>query len=557
MSIDIISSSTSEKISNHEKSNKQDLEINIESCSSIEENSENTIINEKHSNPFLNPKIEEYYRTLYKNSNYESYSAFDPFFNWSPKEEKTVKIKLYYRVAFTACLMFISLQIDRGNLAQAVTDNFLKDLNLNSNDYNIGNTLSLVFFMISEVPSQLISKRLGPDIFIPIQICCWSIVSISQIGLKDKAGFYITRALIGLLQGGFIADLVLWLSYFFTSSELPLVLSWFWVSLSLCQIVSSLLAFGILRINTWGWAGWKFLFLIEGSFSLVVGIASFHLMVPSAVQTKKFLNPKGWFTDREIKIVVNRILRDDPSKGTMHNRQPISSKMLWKCLCDYHLWPIYLIGFYAFMGINTFTPYFGLITKSLGFSTFNTNLLTIPQAILHIIFLLLITWFSEFINDRGFVCLIAPVYATPIIGIIRWWPQAGKNIWGTYVLNTLFLGQPFIHAICVSWVSRNSNSVRSRSISSALYNMFGQIGNIIANFIYRNDDKPLYLRGNMQLFWITFGLIPLLLIIKFYYVFVNKKRNKIWNNMSEDEKDDYRKYTKDEGSDRLDFRFAT
>ncbi|KAI3406499.2 hypothetical protein KGF56_000631 [Candida oxycetoniae] len=506
-------------------------------------------------NPFLDPNVERFYRDQYTNSKYEAYIAFDPQFEWTQEEENKVVRKLNFRVALAACLMFVGLQVDRGNLAQAVTDDLLSDIGLNTNDYNTGNTIFLVCFLAAEVPSQLISKALGPDIFIPIQICAWSIVAMSQAALSGKASFYITRALIGALEGGFIADLVLWLSYFFTSKELPVRLSWFWTTLSLVQIVTSLLAFGILRLDTWGWSGWRFLFLIEGGFTLAIGIASYFLMRPSAVQTKTFWNPKGWFTDREEKIVVNRVLRDDPSKGSMHNRQAISPKMLWKCLVDYDLWPIYVIGLVAYIGQTTFTSYFGLMNRHLGFSVFNTNLLTIPQAAIHIIFLLIITWVSERVNQRALVSLAAPLYATPLIAIIRWWSGSGKDVWATWVLNTLYMAQPYIHAICVSWVSRNSNSVRTRSVCSALYNMFVQLGNIIGNNIYRKDDQPLYKRGNMQLFVITFILIPILLLTKWYYVWKNKRRDKIWNAMTEDEKNDYRQNTKDEGNKRLDFRF--
>ncbi|CAK9442221.1 uncharacterized protein LODBEIA_P59640 [Lodderomyces beijingensis] len=513
--------------------------------------------NQLEKNPFLDPKVEEFYREIYSSSKYESYVAFDPHFTWTEEEEKKVVWKLNFRVALAACLMFMGLQVDRGNLAQAVTDNMLKDLHLTTDDYNTGNTIFYVCFLGAEIPSQLISKALGPDIFIPIQICAWSIVAMSQAALSGKASFYATRALIGALEGGFIADLVLWLSYFFTSKELPVRLSWFWTTLSLVQIATSLLAFGILRLRTWGWHGWQFLFLIEGGFTLAIGIASWFLMVPSAVQTKTWYNPKGWFTDREEKIVVNRVLRDDPSKGSMHNRQAISPRMLWKCLTDYDLWPIYAIGLVAYIGQSTFTAYFGLINRQLGFNVFNTNLLTIPQAVIHIIFLLAITWLSERVNERALVCLIAPIYATPIMGVIRWWSGSGKQIWSTWVLNTLYMGQPYIHAICVSWVSRNSNSVRTRSICSAVYNMFVQLGSIVANFIYREDDKPQYHRGNMQLFVLTLILIPILVLAKGYYVWRNKTRDKIWNAMSEEDRNDYRENTKDEGNRRLDFRFDT
>ena len=511
--------------------------------------------NQLKKNPFLDPQVEEYYRELYTRSGYESYSAFDPTFEWTEEEEKKVIRKLNWRVAFTACLLFVSLQVDRGNLSQAVSDNFLDDLGLNTNDFNTGNTIFTCSFLAAEVPSQLISKALGPDIFIPMQICAWSIVAMSQAALTNKAGFYITRCLIGVLEGGFIADLVLWLSYFFTSKELPIRLSWFWTTLSLCQIATSLMAFGILRLRTWGWHGWQFLFLIEGGFTLAIGIASWFLMAPSAVQTKRWYNPKGWFTEREEKIVVNRILRDDPTKGSMNNRQPIGLKGLYHCLIDYDMWPLYIIGIVAYIGLHTFQQYFTLMNRHLGFSVFDTNLLTIPSTVIHIIFLLLITWLSERVNERSFVCTIMPIYTIPIMGLIRWWPGAGKEAWPTWVLNTLYLGQPYIHAICVAWVSRNSNSVRNRSICSALYNMFVQLGSIIGSNIYREDDKPLYHRGNMQLFAITFILLPILLLTKAYYVWRNKTKDEIWNSMSEEERHKYRETTTDQANKRLDFRF--
>lgn len=59
----------------------------------------------------------------------------------------------------------------------------------------------------------------------------------------------------------------------------------------------------------------KIRFLIEGLITLTVGIGSFFLMPASAVQTKTWFRPNGWFNDREVAIVVNRVLRDDPSKG--------------------------------------------------------------------------------------------------------------------------------------------------------------------------------------------------------------------------------------------------
>ncbi|KAH3668225.1 hypothetical protein OGAPHI_001979 [Ogataea philodendri] len=519
--------------------------------------SDESSISNSSTNPFLDPAVEKKYRQIYENSQYECRERFDPEFTWTKKEERKLVWKLEYKVTFLACLMFAALQVDRGNLSQAVSDNMLADLNITTDVYNTGNTIFYLCFLAMELPSQLVSKRLGADVWIPLQMCAWSIVSLAQFWLKGKNSFYACRALLGIFEGGFIPDLVLWMSYFFTASELSIRLSLFWTTLELAQIVSAFEAYGFLHMRgISGKPGWAWLFLIEGLSTLVIGIAAWFIMVPSVVQTKKPWNKKGWFTEREEKIVVNRVLRDDPTKGDMNNRQGLTPKMLFKALCDYHEWPIYMIGLLAYIPQSTVQAYFTLLLKNLGFSTFQSNLLTIPSYVIHIILLLGLTWLTERVNERILLCLSQPLWIVPLMGILRWWGGANVNKWGTYVVVTLIMGSPYIHAIMVSMCSRNSQSIKNRTVSASLYNMFVQAGSIIASNIYRTNDKPMYYEGNTVLFWLSFAMLPLLLFTKFYYVSINRYREKRWSKMSQEEREEYITSTLDVGSKRLDFRFA-
>lgn len=114
-------------------------------------------------------------------------------------------------------------------------------------------------------------------------------------------------------------------SYFFKGTELPFRLALFWMANRLTNVIAPLMAYGILRLRGYhGLEGWRWLFLIESAFTFAIGIWSAFMMTLSPTQTKAWWRPKGWFTEREQKIMVNRILRDDPSKGDMHNRQAIT-----------------------------------------------------------------------------------------------------------------------------------------------------------------------------------------------------------------------------------------
>jgi len=489
---------------------------------------------------------------------YEGIHRYDPSFTWSPQEEKKLVRKIDYRICSWCCLMFFALQLDRGNISQALSDNMLNDLKINTNDYNTGNTIFYLCFLFAELPSQLISKKLGPDNWIPVQMVAWSFVASFQAFLSGRSSFWTCRALLGLIEGGFIPDCILYLSYFYKGNELPRRLSWFWTAYETTQIIAAFLAYGILHMRgIHGMAGWRWLFALEGIVTGIIGFISYFYLPPSPTQTASWFRGKnGWFSEHEEKVMVNRIIRDDPGKGTMHNRQALTPKLLWYSLIDYDMWPIYLIGFTWLLPNNPMTAYLTLQLRSVGFGTFETNLLTIPAYALFIVQLLFWTWFSEKINQRFLTGLVSQIWVLPILIALE--VLASKiGPWTKWVLATLLVGNPYVHAILVAITSRNAGTVRTRTVASALYNMFVQASSIVGSNIYRADDAPIYKRGNKILIAITVYNIFLFIGAKFYYDWRNKTRATKWDAMTAEEKEHYLRTTTDKGNKRLDFRFAT
>ncbi|KAI9735125.1 MAG: hypothetical protein M1834_001713 [Cirrosporium novae-zelandiae] len=499
--------------------------------------------------------LTQHYRPI---ETYEGIHRYDPEFQWTAKDEKKLVRKIDARICTWACLMFFALQLDRANIVQALSDNMLDDLGLTTNDYNTGQTIFYVCFLFAEMPSQLISKKLGPDRWIPIQMVCWSLVASFQSFISGKSSFYACRALLGLFEGGFIPDNILYLSYFYKGNELPKRLSWFWVSYEFTSIISAFLAYGLLRLGGHNqMEGWRWLFALEGTITGIIGLFSAVYLPPSPCQTASWFRGKdGWFNEFEEKVMVNRILRDDPSKGDMHNRQALTLKLFWYSLTDYDMWPIYLLGLSWLIPNNLAASYLSLNLKSIGFGTFQTNLLTIPAYVLFIINLLFWTWVAEKTSQRFITGLISQIWALPLLVALEVLP-AGASNWARWAINVLLVGSPYIHAVLVAITSRNAGSVRTRTVASAVYNMCVQASNIVGMNIYRTKDKPYYRTGNKVLIGICCYNFALFIGAKLFYTWKNNKREKIWNSMSKAEKDHYLSTTKDKGNKRLDFRFAS
>lgn len=153
------------------------------------------------------------------------------------------------------------------------------------------------------------------------------------------------------------------------------------------------------------------------------------------------------------------------------------------------------------------------------------------------------------------VCSLAQVWALPFLIALVVFPDS-ESAWIRFAILTLLLGYPYIHAIQVGLQSRNANSVRTRTVASAFYNMMVQLSNIVSQNVYRADDAPYYRRGNKVLIAAAAMNVVLYALAKAFYVWKNNKRAKIWDSWTEEQKNEYLSTTKDKGNKRLDFRFA-
>lgn len=140
------------------------------------------------------------------------------------------------------------------------------------------------------------------------------------------------------------------------------------------------------------------------------------------------------------------ILCANTVQADMHNRQGLTFRLIFQALADYDLWPVYLLGLTWNIPISTVGTYLTLTLRSLGFDTFQTNLLVIPSAVLMLFQLIFWAWFSEKINSRFFIVLISQIWSIPLLVALELIPSSSSP-WAKFTLSTLVVGSPFTYPI--------------------------------------------------------------------------------------------------------------
>jgi hypothetical protein len=129
---------------------------------------------------------EELASIVHPHESYEGLHRYDPSASWSVEEERRVVRKTDMRLLAWLCLMMMMLQLNRGNVSNALADEMLKDLGLTSDDYNNGTTIQLLCFLSAEFPVQFLTKRYGFKYVLPTMMMLWGFASWASAFQHDR-----------------------------------------------------------------------------------------------------------------------------------------------------------------------------------------------------------------------------------------------------------------------------------------------------------------------------------------------------------------------------------
>ncbi|KAJ5440229.1 uncharacterized protein N7458_011227 [Penicillium daleae] len=411
-------------------------------------------------------------------------------------EEAAVKRKIDFILLPVLAVAFFSLQMDRGNISAVLTSTITKDLNITTNQINIGSQLLSAGIVLSEIPSNIIMQRIGPRVWLSGQLFAWGLVATFQAFVQSYPAFLVTRILLGFCEGGFIPGALYYLSTWYKKDETSLRTSLFFYGQMFASATSSLISAGLLNLSgRHGLEGWRWIFLVEGLITLFVGIV-FTLLVPPKAGDGRPLSSFGrwsYFTERESHIIRNRVLLDDPRKA--HGHIQISRSDICKTLTQPRIMQHVFLTLVAMSGFQGLTQYTPSMIKSMGFSAIRANTLAAVPVYCSIVWLTALSVSADRTKHRGPFVLLAITWNVISYACLRT-TRYSSSKWHRYgVIAVANVSYCSMHILNVGWLSVYCSTPQERSVAMALVVMAANCAGISGSQIFRTSDAPKYVHG--------------------------------------------------------------
>ncbi|KAL8693864.1 MAG: hypothetical protein Q9218_001373 [Villophora microphyllina] len=381
--------------------------------------------------------------------------------------EKKLVQKLDFHIIPIVMLLYLFSFLDRVNIGNARLYGMEEDLGLHGNQYQTAVSILFVTYLLSELPSNLVLKKFRPSRWISFITTAWGIIATLTGITKSYGGLIVCRLLLGLVEGGLFPvgpcagsrqlsrGAAVYLTLFYTKRELALRIGYLFVSAAIAGAVGGLLAYAIGTLDhVSGQRGWRWILIIEGLPSFVLGIATWFLLAD---------NPESaYYLSHDEKDLMR--LRRERQAGQTESAQKFHKNDVYAGLKD---WKIYAFCAGQFgtdtmlYGYSTFLP---TIIKGLGkWSTAQTQALTIPCYCVGALTYVVVASLSDRQQKRGLYSVIFGAISVIGYGVLISNSSMGVHYFGCFLVA---MGLYVCCGLPLAWLP--SNQPRMANIDSVL-----------------------------------------------------------------------------------------
>ena len=334
-------------------------------------------------------------------------------------EQQTVR-RVAWRLLPLVFLLYLLSLIDRVNLGfAALTMN--RELGLTPYTYSLGVAAFFLGYIPAEVPSNLILERMGARRWIGRIAITWGIAASAMALVSGERSFLAVRFLLGTAEAGLFPGMLLYLTYWFPRGYRARVNAALVLAIPASGALGGPVATSLMQMNgIFGLQGWKWLFLMEGVPTIILGFAVMAWLTERPADAT-------WLSTEQRTWLVGEMDRERRTVEALHDRLSV-----WRGLVDPRgtaaVSDLFRVRFHC-VSMGYFLP---LIVKGWGVSNFAVGWIVAVPEVIGIAGIVIGSYFADRIEDKR------PILAAMLVVCAIGW--AGMGYLATSSLALIAIG---------------------------------------------------------------------------------------------------------------------
>jgi MFS family permease len=329
-------------------------------------------------------------------------------------------------------LCYLVAYVDRSNIAVAALS-MNQDLGLTAAMYGLGAGLFYVTYILCEVPSNLALAKFGAKRWIARIMISWGLIASCVSLIHSANQLYGVRLLLGAAEAGFTPGIIYYLSCWYPKRERGRALSFFYIGATLASVIGMPMSGLLLGMNGFlDFAGWRWMFLLEGIPAVVLGFVVLAYLPDSPKQAR-------WLGAKEATWLTDTIAAENATLPLKHDHHWAKALANPKVLLLALFW---LLQAFGTIGVTLFMP---LIVK--GLSGQNNLAVSLLSALPFLLACILMYWNGHHSDKSGerALHLGLPLAAAGVLMAAAVFAAQGGMLLPAYVL--------LVAAVGLNWAS--------------------------------------------------------------------------------------------------------
>jgi ACS family tartrate transporter-like MFS transporter len=383
------------------------------------------------------------------------------------------RLRVAYRLLPFVFLIYIVNYIDRVNVSFANL-RMSADLGFSDRVYGLGVGVFYATYVLFEIPGAIIVERWSARKWIARIMISWGVVTILTGFVHSAGQFYAARFFLGVAESSFFPGMIVYLTHWFRLRDRSRAIACLYAAVPTSTLIGSPIAGWVLGVHWWQLAGWRWLFILEGTPAILLGIITVFYLTDWPSQAR-------WLGQAERDWLVGELQTELQAKKRFRDFT------IMQAFCDRRILLLTAAWFLALTGALGSIYWIPTFVKRLSGSSDRavTSLLLVP-ALIGIAGILINGWHSDKKAERRWHAAVPLIAAGLTFGLLI---PARHDF--PLAISFLLLGSGLFYAFYpVFWSIPTTMLCESAAAATfGLINSIGQLGGFAGPYVigFLND----------------------------------------------------------------------